>query len=184
MSQVQENKSPSIYGVMAEFTSSDQLVEAAKKARAKGYQKIEAYSPFPVEELNEVLKLHDKRLPFLVLMAGICGALTGFGFQYYVSVIAYPIVAGGKPLNSWPAFIPVTFELTILFAAAAAVFGMIGINGLPTPYHPAFSAKNFERATLDRFFLCIRSEDAKFEPKDARQFLTTLKPESVEEVLP
>lgn len=170
------------YGLMAEFASSHQLVEAAKKARAKGYRRIEAFSPFPIEELNEALHLEDKRIPFLVLMAGICGGIGGFLFQYYVSVISYPIRVGGKPLNSWPAFIPVTYELTILSAAACAVFSMILLNHLPMPYHPTFHVKNFERATKDRFFLCLLAHDPKFDKDSARHFLLGLSPENVEEV--
>jgi hypothetical protein len=172
------------YGLMAEFASSDALTHAVRKARAGGYKKIEAFSPFPIDGLHDAFGGRDKRIPFWVLLAGIAGGVGGFLFQYYVSVFAYPIVVGGKPLNSWPAFIPVTFELTILGAASMAVLSLIALNGLPMPYHPVFNVKNFERATLDLFFLCVRGDDPLFDPEKTRQFLLELGPQRVEEVRP
>ena len=170
------------YGLVAEFSSAEALVHAAKKTYAQGYKKVEAFSPFPIEELSEALHIQEKRIPFLVLMAGILGGLTGFSLQYYVSVIAYPIRVGGKPLNSWPSFIPVTYELTILGAALAAVLSMIILNNLPMPYHAIFNTKNFERATLDRFFLCVLSDDSQFDREKTRKFLLTLDAQAVSEV--
>src|SRR3954464_1149972 len=135
--------SPPIYGVMAEFDSPTRLVEAARSARSNGYHKVEAYSPFSIEELNEAMQLGRNWLPFIVLIGGITGAITGFFLQLYVAAVHYPINVGGRPLNSWPAFIPITFELTILFAALGAFFGLLALNGLPRPYHPVSNVPRF-----------------------------------------
>ncbi len=182
MSTVPEQKNNPFFGLMAEFPTAEALIEATEQASAKGYRDIQAFSPFPIEGVFHALKIKDRRLPLFVLIAGIIGALTGFFFQYYVSVISYPLVIGGKPLNSWPAFIPVTFELTILFAAGTAVIGMILLNGLPQPYHPVFNSEKFLRASCDRFFLCILSRDAKFQKDEVRKFFTGLKALTIEEV--
>ncbi len=143
-----------LYGLMAEFQNPTDLVNAARKAREAGYRRMDAYSPFPIEEISEVLHQKD-HLPLLVLIGGIVGGLSGFLFQYWASAIDYPINVGGRPLLSWPSFIPVTFECTILVAAFAAVLGMLGLNGLPMPYHPVFNVERFVNATRSRFFLCI-----------------------------
>jgi hypothetical protein len=140
---------PAIYGVMAEFDDPASLVAAAKRTYAAGYRKIDTFSPFPIEEAWEAIGHHDRRLSRIVLGGGILGLLTGVGLQEWVHVVAYPLNIGGKPLNSWPQFVPVTFELTILFAALSAVIGMIVLNGLPQPYHPAFNVARFERASRD-----------------------------------
>ena len=178
------NASQELYGIMAEFSSPEKLTRAVKQASARGYQNVEAYSPFPVKGIPEALRIRDQRIPMIVLVAGIAGCVGGFLMQYFASVIAYPLVVGGKPLNSWPAFIPVTFELTILAAAGAAVIALFVMNGLPRPYHPAFNAKNFERATQDRFFLCIRGDDPQFDRAKTREFLAQCGPENVEEIAP
>jgi hypothetical protein len=170
-----------IYGLMAEFESATALVAAARRAREAGYRKMDAYSPFPIEELSEVLH-HKDRLPLLVLIGGIVGGTSGFLFQYWASAIDYPINVGGRPLLSWPSFIPVTFEMTILVAAFAAVLGMLGLNGLPMPYHPVFNAPRFEYASRNRFFLCIESSDPLFEKVGTGQFLESLQPKEVCEV--
>jgi len=171
-----------VYGLIAEFETAGQLLKAARRAREAGYRKMDAYSPFPIEGLSEEVGFHHTGLPAIVLTAGIIGALTGFGMQYWMTKIDYPINVGGRPLNSWPSFIPVTFELTILFAALAAVIGMIVLNGLPMPYHPVFGAPRFTRASQDRFFLAIEATDAKFDRKDTRAFLESLAPYSISEV--
>jgi hypothetical protein len=174
----------SLYGVMAEFENPDDVVEAARRAHAEGYRKMDAYSPFPIEELTEAVGVPHTRLPWIVLGGGIVGALTGFLLQYYIAAIDYPLNIGGRPLNSWPYFIPVTFELTILFSAISAVVGMIVLNGLPKPYHPVFNVPGFSRASRNRFFLCIEAEDPRFEREKTREFLRNLKAVEVSDVEP
>ncbi len=171
-----------IYGLIAEFETAGQLLRAARQAREAGYRKMDAYSPFPIEGLSEEVGFHHTRLPAIVLISGIVGGLSGFGMQYWISKIDYPINVGGRPLNSWPSFIPVTFELTILFAALSAVIGMIALNGLPMPYHPVFGAPRFARASTDRFFLAIEATDDKFDRRETRAFLESLGPMAVSEV--
>ena len=165
---------PEIYGLMAEFHEPNDIVEAAERAHVEGYRKMDAYSPYPIEALAEALHMHHSRLPLLVLAGGIFGCLAGFGLQYWTSVIDYPLNVGGKPLNSWPAFIPPTFETTILFAALTAVLGMLALNGLPEPYHPVFNAPSFAMASRDRFFLCIEATDPRFDREGTRRFLESL----------
>ncbi len=172
-----------LYGLMAEFHDPQSVVYAAKRAYQEGYRRMDAYSPFPIEELSEAIGVHHTRVPLIVLIGGILGALTGYGLQYWVSVIAYPINVGGRPFQSWPSFIPVTFELTVLFAALSAVFGMLALNGLPAPYHPVFNVPRFALATRDRFFLCIEAKDVKFDPEATRRFLESFDPREVSEVV-
>jgi hypothetical protein len=171
-----------IYGLMAEFDSPGHLVTAAHRARQAGYVKMDGYSPYPIEELSEAIGFRHTRLPLIVLIGGILGCLGGYLLQYWVSVIEYPMNIGGRPLNSWPSFIPVTFETTVLLAALAAVFGMLGLNGLPMPYHPVFNVPRFALASRDRFFLCIEAVDPKFDRETTMQFLRGLEPRSVSEV--
>jgi hypothetical protein len=167
---------------MAEFAQPERLVAAASAAREKGYRSMDAYAPFPVAGLSEALGLPPSRMPLLILLGGLAGCAGGYGLQYWAMVASYPIDTGGRPLNSWPAFIPVTFELTILCAALAAVFGMILINGLPMPYHPVFNVPRFSLASRSRFFLCIESRDPLFRIEEARLFLGGLMPEGVYDV--
>lgn len=171
-----------IYGLMAEFDTPEDVLAAAKHAQAQGYRRMDAYTPFPVEGLSEAIGFHHTWLPLLVLIAGIIGAVVGFASQYYATVIDYPINVGGRPLNSWPSYIPITFEVTILFAALTAVVGMIALNGLPMPYHPVFNVPQFALASRDRFFLCIEATDPLFDREATRQFLEGLKPREVSEV--
>jgi hypothetical protein len=171
-----------VHGLMAEFESSTDLMRAAEQTHKSGYREIDAYSPFPIEGLSEAIGFHNDRVPLVVLVGGIIGAATGYGLQYWVSTMAYPMNVGGRPMHSWPAFIIVTFEMTVLFGGLAAVFGMLGLNGLPEPYHPVFNVARFERASEDRFFLCVFSSDPKFEVAGTRRFLEGLKPLSVSEV--
>lgn len=161
-----------IFGVMGQFDDVTALLRAARHVRKSGYTRTDAYTPYPVHGLDDELGVRKTILPKLVLGAGIVGAFAGFGMQYFAAVIHYPLNIGGKPLNSWPAFIPITFEVTILFAALTAVVGMLVLNGLPQPYHPVFHAKNFERASEDLYFLCIESDDPKFDAVEARKVLT------------
>jgi hypothetical protein len=169
----------SIYGLMAEFEDPNALVAAAHRAHHEGYTRMDAYSPLPIEELHEALGLPHTKLPLIVLIGGIVGCVGGYLLQYWASTMAYPINIGGKPLHSWPAFIPVTFECTILGAALAAVFGMLALNGLPQPYHPVFNVARFALASRNRFFLCIESRDKKFHPEHTREFLESLGPREV-----
>jgi hypothetical protein len=171
-----------LYGLVAEFESPSALVHAASAAREAGYRKMDAYSPIPIEELHHALGLKDTKLPWVVLGGGLTGALAGYGLQYWASTIVYPFNIGGRPLHSWPSFIVPTFETTILFAALAAVFGMIVLNGLPMPYHPVFNAKRFAMASRDRFFLCIESQDPRFDQTATRRFLESLGPREVSDV--
>ena len=174
-----------LYGVMAEFADPTALVEAARRARAEGYRKVDAYSPFPIHELFEALDLNDRRLPFLVLMGGIAGCLAGFGLCYWVSVVAYPLNVGGRPFNSWPSFIPVTFEVTILLASLTTVLSLLVLNGLPMPYHPVFNVQRFrERASQDGLFLAIEADDPKFDRDGTRAFLQGLGATEVNEIEP
>ncbi|HXH49432.1 MAG TPA: DUF3341 domain-containing protein [Terriglobia bacterium] len=170
------------YGLMAEFLSAEELLEATKHTAEAGYREIDAYSPFPIEGLSEAIGFHRTRLPVLVFCGGLLGTCTGFFLQWWPNVIGYPQNIGGKPLDSWPAFIPITFELTILFAALTTTFGMIALNGLPAPYHPVFNVERFAHASRDSFFLLIKSADPKFDAEQTRQFLAELNPREVSEV--
>ena len=174
----------SIYGVMAEFDSPTALVNAARAARDKGYRKLDAYSPFPIGELSDVLDLHKNRLPLIVLAGGIVGGMVGYLMQYYVTVWDFPINIGGRPLHSWPAYIVITFEMTILLAAISAVMGLLALCGLPMFYHPAFNVPRFALASRNRFFLSIEATDPLFDARATSEFLETLEPKEVSEVAP
>jgi uncharacterized protein involved in cysteine biosynthesis len=171
-----------LHGLLAEFGSSGELIEAIRRTRGEGYQRVDAYTPYPIEEVWEALGHHRSRLPLLVLIGGILGCVGGFLLQYWVSVIAYPLNVGGRPLNSWPAFIPVTFELTVLAASLFAVLGMLALNGLPMPYHPVFNVARFALASRDRYFLCIEALDPKFDRYRTAEFLRDLNASEVTEV--
>ena len=175
-------KSSVIYGLMAEFEDPTSLVTATERAHREGYRRMDAYSPFPIEELHHALGSKPTRLPLIVLIGGLIGCIGGYILEYWSSVIAYPLNIGGKPLHSWPAFIPVTFECTILVAALSAVFGMLALNGLPQPYHPVFNVPRFALASRNRFFLCIESTDPKFDIDATRHFLDSLNPREVSAV--
>jgi hypothetical protein len=171
-----------VYGVVAEFNDPTALVAAAERTRAAGYTRFEAYAPFPIEELAEAVGHPRTRLPLIAFLGGLLGGLTGYLMQFYTAVVTYPLNIGGRPLHSWPMFIPVTFECTILGAALAAVFGMLARNGLPMPYHPLFNLPRFARASRDLFFLCIQARDPKFEVAGVTEFLRSLNPADVQEV--
>ena len=173
-----------LHGLMAEYDNATALVDAATKARLAGYRKMDAYSPIPIHEMDEALGLKRTRLPLLVLIGGILGGLGGFSLESWASAIAYPMNVGGRPLISWPQFIPVTFETTVLGAALTAFIGMWALNKLPQPYHPVFNVPEFARASTDRFFLCIEATDPRFDVGGTKQFLEGLKPVGVSEVAP
>ncbi len=173
---------PLIHGLMAEFHTPTELVEAAEKATAAGYTQYDCYTPFPIEELVEAMPHRRNWLPFMVLMGGLLGGTGGFSLAYLTSAVIYPLNVGGRPLNSWPSFIPVTFECTVLLAALTAVIGMLALNGFPMPYHPVFNEKRFAMASRDRFFLCIESIDPKFDLDETWSFLSRLQPTQVSQV--
>jgi hypothetical protein len=175
----QQLESSVFYGLMAEFDSAQSLLEAAGKVQQAGYTKTDAYSPFPIHGLAEALGFKERHVAPIVLAGGLTGAAVGYGLQYWTQVIAYPLNIGGRPFHSWVSFIPPTFETTILFAAFAAVFGMLALNGLPRPYHPVFNAERFHLATREAFFLAIEATDPKFDLDGTRTFLTGLHPREV-----
>jgi len=171
-----------VYGLLAEFTTPEELVTATERAYAEGYRRMDAYTPFPVTGIAEALGSRRNWVSPMVGVAAILGAIGGFGLVYWIAVIAYPFNVGGRPFNSWPAFIPITFETTILLASLTAVVGMIILNGLPQPYHPVFNVPRFGLASTNRFFLCIEAHDPKFSLEPTRVFLEGLGPQEVSEV--
>ena len=170
------------YGLMAEFVLPEELLEASRKARDAGYRQMDAFSPMPIEGLGEAIGFRSRAVSYLVFAGGLAGACGGLALMWWIAVIAYPHNVGGRPLNSWPAFIPVTFECMVLIACLTAVFSMLTLNGLPQPYHPVFNVPEFEHASQDRFFLCIESTDLMFDLEQTRQFLERLGPVEVHEV--
>ena len=173
---------PHTYGLMAEFDDPSALIEAARQARAAGYRRMDAYTPIPLHGLTEALGNPPTRLPWITFAGGLIGALGGYALQYYLSAIDYPMNVGGRPVHSWPAFIPIVFELTVLGASLASVLGMLALNGLPMPYHPVFNVPEFRLASRNRFFLCIEAADGQFDPERTRAFLAGLHAQSVQEV--
>jgi hypothetical protein len=173
---------PKQYGLLAEFSDPAALLECARQARAAGYQRLDAFTPFPVEGLAEELGHRRTALPLIVLAGGIIGCVGGYFMQYWMAAIDYPLNIGGRPLNSWPMFVPVTFELTVLIASLFALLGMLGLNGLPRPHHPLFNVPEFALATRDRFFLCIEAADPRFESNQTREFLAAHGARAVMEV--
>jgi hypothetical protein len=167
---------------MAEFGDVNSAIVAARQAYAAGFRKLDAYSPFPVEELSEAIGFHKNGVALICLIGGLLGGTAAFTLQWWINTISYPVNIGGRPLNSWPSFIIVTFEMTILFSGLSAVFGMLALNGLPMPYHPVFNVPQFDFASKDKFFIVIFSSDKKYDPVATRQFLEGLKPLSVAEV--
>jgi len=171
-----------IHGVMASFSDVDSLVSAVGSAREAGYEKLDAYSPFPVDGLSDVMDLKPSKMPIIVLTGALMGLASGVGMQYWMEVIDYPKNIGGRPLWSWPAFVPAVFELTILLGSFAAVIGMLLLNGLPMPYHPVFNVPQFRKASRDGFFLCIEADDPNFDLAATRSFLEKLNPIGVYDV--
>ncbi|HUL76442.1 MAG TPA: DUF3341 domain-containing protein [Vicinamibacteria bacterium] len=175
---------PDLHGLLAEFLAPADLVRAAQAVHAAGYRKVDAYTPYPMEEVLEALHLHHSHVPKLVLAGGLLGLAAGWGLQYWASVVEYPMNIGGRPFNAWPVFVVPSFETTVLFAALAAVFGMLALNGFPQPYHPVFNVPTFAAASRDRFFLCVEAEDPKFDRATTRAFLQGLGAADVQEVAP
>lgn len=180
------SRAPEIHGLLAEYRSAQALLAAAERAHAEGFRAMDAYTPYPVEELSEVVCDHQRsRVPLICLIGGITGALAGWALAYWTSTIDYPLNVGGKPYNSWPAFIPVIFECTILFAAFSAGLGMLVLNRLPEPYHPVFNVAGFrERGSRDGYFLCIEAADERFDRVATRAFLAATGAVEVQEVAP
>ena len=171
-----------LYGLLAEFDNAEDVLVAARRTHEMGYTALDAFTPFPIEGLADAVGFHKTRVPVVTLIGGLIGCSGGFFLQYYPNVIGYPLNVGGRPYDSWPSFIPITFELTILCAALATVFGMLALNRLPTPYHPVFNVPRFALATRDRFFLCVKTRDPKFDREKTGQFLTSLKARGVFEI--
>src|SRR5438128_9462477 len=170
------------YGLMAAVDELNAAIVAAQNAYGAGYRKMDAYAPFPVEELSEAIGFHKNGVALVCLVGGLLGCFGAFALQWWINTISYPINIGGRPLNSWPSFIIVTFEMTILFSGLSAVFGMLALNGLPMPYHPVFNVPRFEFASRDRFFIVIFSSDRNYDATRTRQFLEGLNPISVAQV--
>jgi Alternative complex III, ActD subunit len=173
---------PAVYGLLAEFHAPADLVAAARRVHAEGYRRVDAYTPYPMEEVIDALHLHHSHVPKVVLGGGILGLLGGWGLQYWTSVIDYPMNIGGRPFNAWPAFVVPAFETTVLLAALAAVVGMLALNGLPRPYHPVFNAPSFATASRDRFFLCVEAKDERFDAARTSELLRSLGAAEVQEV--
>jgi hypothetical protein len=179
MAAHQDARPAAMHGLMAEFDTADALVKAARAVTAAGYRKTDAFSPLPIHEIFDAMKINERKVPKIILAGGIAGLLTGIGLQYWTQVIAYPMNIGGRPLASWVAWIPPAFETTILFSVFAAVFGMLALNGLPRPYHPVFNAPRFSRASQDGYFLLIETADPKFDAQATKDFLQGLHPREV-----
>ena len=177
-----EYEEPVLFGLMAEFEEHEKLLVAARRAYADGYRRMDAYSPFPIDGLAEALGHENSAIPLFTLAGGIVGGLGAYFMEWIAMAKLYPINVGGRPLNSWPNFIPVTFELTILIASVSAFLGVFLLNRLPEPHHPVFNVPEFERASCDRFFLCIEADDPKFELIQTRKFLANLAAVKVVEV--
>lgn len=171
-----------LYGLMAEFETPGELVEAARRTREAGFRKFDAFSPYPIHELDDAMDLHDNRVSLFTLIGGLTGCATGFALTGWISAVALPLNIGGRPLLSIPMFIPIMFELTILFAGLTAAISMLLMNGLPSPYHPVFNVERFAGASRSKFFLCIESDDPKFNVADTERFLSSLNPEEIAEV--
>ncbi len=174
MSHVHLSPLPEIHGAAVEFDTPEELLAACERAYAEGFRRMDAYAPFPVEGLAEAIGYKRNKVAFCVLIGGICGAIGGFGLLEWITVVAYPHNVGGRPLNSWPAYIPITFECMILLSALTALISMFAMNGLPRPYHAMFNLPAFQRASVDKFFLCIESADPKFRAEDTLEFLREL----------
>jgi hypothetical protein len=176
------SSAPTLHGVIAEFEQPEQLLAAARRAHAEGYRRMDAYSPYAIEGLSQALGIRPTRIPLITLVGGILGGAGGYFMMWYSRVISYPLNIGGRANHAWPAFIPITFEMTVLGASLAAFFACLLLNKLPQPYHPVFNAPTFDLASQTRFFLCLEATDPKFDVHQTTAFLKTLNPLSISEV--
>ncbi len=176
------NHEPEPHGLMAEFDTPEAVLAASQRAYDAGYRRMDAFTPIPIEGLSEAIGVRFNPMSAIVFVGGLLAGIGGFALCYYASAIDYPLNIGGRPLNSWPAFFPITFECTVLGAALSAVVGMFLVNGLPQPYHPVFNVPQFDRASTDRFFLVIQADDPRYDAVETRKFLESLRAESVAEV--
>lgn len=183
MHAVPMEQSESLYGLLAEYADASTLVAASRRVREEGYTVFDAYTPYPVAALDEAMAIQPTRIPMWVLLGALIGGVTAYGMQYYAAVIDYPWNVGGKPLHSWPAFIPITFELAVLGGALFGLIAMIVKNRLPEPYHPLFDVPAFDQASQHAFFLCIEASDPRFDREQTRQFLQALGAKEVTEVV-
>jgi hypothetical protein len=172
---------PALYGLVAEFDSSEALIAATRRTREAGYRRLDAFTPFPVDEMVDVMEVRDFSIPLIMLVGAIVGAMFGFGLIYYGNVISYSFNIGGQPLYGWPTYVPITFECTVLICSFFGFIGMFVLNRLPQPYHPVFGVPGFEKASIDRFFLCIEARDPRFDAQETRRFLESLSPARVSE---
>ncbi len=184
MSSHKTATAPSLYGLMAEFATPGELVAAARRVQAAGFRKFDAYTPYPIHELDDAMDLHDNRVSTCTFIAGLCGCVGGFSLASWCAAVAFPLNIGGRPLISVPMFIPVTFECTILLAGLTAAISMLTMNGLPSPYHPVFNVERFAGASRSKFFICIESADPKFDRQATESFLESLNPAEIAEVAP
>jgi hypothetical protein len=168
-----------LYGFLAEFADPEALRQCIRRARQEGFRRIDAYTPFPIEAVSEELGVPHSRVPLIVLIGALIGGLGGAVMQWYSSVYDYPLNIGGRPFNSWPSFVVITFELTVLFGGLFGVLAMLALNGLPKPHHPLFNEPHFDRATQDRFFFCIEATDPKFDTEQTWKFLQDVNPEGL-----
>lgn len=164
------------WGLMAEFGTADALLDAAKRVRAAGYRRLEAYSPFPIDGLAEELGYERSPVPFWTFLGGLFGGMAGYFMQWYSAVVDYPVNIAGRPIHSWPMFVPVSFEMAVLGGAFAAVITFLVASGLPRLRHPLFASPDFDLATRNRFFLCVRREDPAFDAQHTRRLLESLQP--------
>lgn len=176
-----ENSDP-LYGLMAEFETAGELVAAARRTREAGFKNFDAYTPFPIHELDDAMDLHDNRVALFTLIGGLIGCVGGFSLASWVQAVALPLNIGGRPLISAPMYIPITFECTVLIGGLTAAISMILMNGMPSPYHPVFNVERFADASRSKFFLCIESDDPKFDRQATAGFLESLGPEEIAEV--
>lgn len=184
MSSHSAEAEPRLYGLMAEFENPTDLVAAARRTREAGFRNFDAYTPYPIHELDDAMDLHDNRVAKFTFIGGLCGCIGGFSLATWCAAVAFPLNIGGRPLISVPMFIPVTFECTILLSGLTAAIGMLALNGLPRPYHPVFNVERFASASKSGFFLCIEAEDPKFDRQATASFLESLNPEEIAEVAP
>ena len=176
------NRDERFYGLLVEFDDAHDLVSACETIRDAGYRRWDAHTPFPIHGMDEAMGIRGTRLPWIVLVGGLAGMAAGLAMIWWMNAVDYPFVISGKPLFGWPAAVPVTFELTVLFSAFAAFFGMWGLNGMPRLHHPLFSSERFARATSDRFFIAIEKDDPAFDRRATRELLSSLGGLAVEEI--